>query len=71
MLSDAVATKRSLPKRSIEERDVAKKAWLAEKRDLTGRANGTIDEWYGCFLLEESKNFSKLADHRTNLYLSG
>ncbi|KAF8637623.1 hypothetical protein AX17_002692 [Amanita inopinata Kibby_2008] len=23
------------------------------KRDLTGRANGTIDSWYGCLLLDE------------------
>ena len=34
-----------------------------EKRDLSGRANGTIDPWYGCFLggeLEDyALNFSK------------
>lgn len=28
------------------------------KRDLTGRANGTIDPWYGCFLFEELEDYA-------------
>ncbi|PFH51848.1 hypothetical protein AMATHDRAFT_58385 [Amanita thiersii Skay4041] len=37
---------------TIENReDTAKK--VIAKRDLTGRANGTIDPWYGCALLDE------------------
>ena len=36
--------------------------WLA-RRDLSGRANGTIDPWYGCFIYDEmidyAFNFSK------------
>ncbi|KAF4610524.1 hypothetical protein D9613_006929 [Agrocybe pediades] len=39
----------SLAKRDLQERDVQKENW---KRDLSGRANGTIDPWYGCFLLD-------------------
>ncbi|KLO10865.1 alpha/beta-hydrolase [Schizopora paradoxa] len=38
-------------------------AWKQEKRDLSGRANGTVDPWYGCFLGSEisdyATNFSK------------
>jgi carboxypeptidase D len=28
------------------------------KRDLTGRANGTIDGWYGCFLYDEMLDYA-------------
>jgi carboxypeptidase D len=28
------------------------------KRDLTGRANGTIDGWYGCFLYDELVDYA-------------
>ena len=34
----------------FERRDAARERW---KRDLAGRANGTIDPFYGCFLLDE------------------
>ena len=44
----------SLRKRDIsqmskreQERDMKREMW---KRDLTGRANGTIDSWYACNL---------------------
>ncbi|KAK7685695.1 hypothetical protein QCA50_011039 [Cerrena zonata] len=30
-----------------------RESWTQEKRDLTGRANGTIDPFYGCFLWPE------------------
>ncbi|KDR80630.1 hypothetical protein GALMADRAFT_240974 [Galerina marginata CBS 339.88] len=38
---------RSLVKR---DREIEKQAW---KRDLSLRTNGTVDPWYGCFLLDE------------------
>ena len=42
----------SLVKRAAfhERREAERQQW---KRDLTGRANGTIDPSYGCFLLDE------------------
>ena len=33
-----------------ERREEQRQQW---KRDLSGRANGTIDPFYGCFLLDE------------------
>ena len=33
-----------------ERREEERQQW---KRDLSGRANGTIDPLYGCFLLDE------------------
>ncbi len=48
---------------SEAERAKRHEAWKQEKRDLSGRANGTIDPWYGCFLGSEisdyATNFSK------------
>ncbi|KIM76059.1 hypothetical protein PILCRDRAFT_826709 [Piloderma croceum F 1598] len=41
----------------IGKREEKRKQW---KRDLSGRANGTLDPWYACFLLEE------LLDYATN-----
>ncbi|KAH9913989.1 alpha/beta-hydrolase [Epithele typhae] len=32
--------------------------WIAEKRDLSDRANGTLDPWYGCYLLEELVDYA-------------
>ncbi|KAI0349726.1 alpha/beta-hydrolase [Trametes cingulata] len=48
----AVHGKRSLSKRAefFERREESRREW---KRDLSGRANGTIDPFYGCFLLDE------------------
>lgn len=37
-------------------RELHRRDWIEariNKRDLTGRGNGTIDSWYGCFLLDE------------------
>ena len=51
-------------KRSIEPRHVAitrekqRRAWKKAKRDLSGRANGTIDPWYGCFLGDEVQDYA-------------
>ncbi|KAF9525355.1 Alpha/Beta hydrolase protein [Crepidotus variabilis] len=39
----------ALAKRTPYEREVARQEW---KRDLSLRQNGTIDPWYGCFLLD-------------------
>jgi len=38
----ATEESKSLAKRDLQERDVAKQNW---KRDLSGRANGTVDPW--------------------------
>ncbi len=47
-----------------EELQLAKRADDGEravaKRDLSLRANGTIDSWYGCFIYDE------LLDYATN-----
>jgi carboxypeptidase D len=39
-----------LSARALRERDAWVRGWVAEKRDLTGRANGTYDPYYGCYL---------------------
>lgn len=46
-----------LDKRELrfERREERRQQW---KRDLTGRANGTIDPWYGCFLLLELQDYA-------------
>lgn len=41
----------SLAKR---DRDNARELW---KRNLSGRGNGSIDAWVGCFLLESRNKF--------------
>ena len=32
-----------------------REAW---KRDLSGRANGTIDPWYGCYIFNEMRDYA-------------
>ncbi|KAL0948433.1 hypothetical protein HGRIS_011011 [Hohenbuehelia grisea] len=44
-----------LPKRELDRREEKRLAW---KRDLTGRANGTIDPWYGCDLYSEMLDYA-------------
>lgn len=44
-----------LASRDVNKRQNDKAQW---KRDLTGRANGTIDPYYGCFLLEEAIDYA-------------
>ncbi|THH11307.1 hypothetical protein EW145_g733 [Phellinidium pouzarii] len=49
--------------REVREREHRRSAWKAEKkamrkRDLTGRANGTIDPYYGCFLTSEVMDYA-------------
>lgn len=45
-------------------REEKRRAWKAKKnsilqnRDLSGRANGTIDPWYGCFLSTELQDYA-------------
>lgn len=44
--------------REIIEREQRKREWKKEKRDLSGRANGTIDPWYGCELQAEIEDYA-------------
>ncbi|OSD04774.1 alpha/beta-hydrolase [Trametes coccinea BRFM310] len=37
----------------VSEENVRRDVPLVQKRDLSGRANGTIDPWYGCDLFDE------------------
>ena len=55
----------TLPRREEKQaRKHKKREWLAKKnsllqnRDLSGRANGTIDPWYGCFLNSEVQDYA-------------
>jgi len=47
----------SLEKNGLTKRDRAAKR-LEWKRDLSGRANGTIDPWYGCTVFEEMLTYA-------------
>ncbi|KAI5120253.1 hypothetical protein M0805_004589 [Coniferiporia weirii] len=47
-----------LSARALREREVRREAWKKGKRDLSGRANGTIDPWYGCFLSDEATDYA-------------
>ncbi|KAG7094004.1 hypothetical protein E1B28_007634 [Marasmius oreades] len=44
-----------LMKREVE---TARKMWINNKRDLTGRVNGSLDPWYGCFILDELVDYA-------------
>ncbi|KAF7795039.1 hypothetical protein EIP86_006183 [Pleurotus ostreatoroseus] len=48
--ADAQMTRRGLHKRELPSVLEKRAEW---KRDLSGRANGTIDPWYGCDLYDE------------------
>ena len=55
---DAHMTRSNIKARSLEpgsERLQKKEQW---KRDLTGRANGTIDPWYACDLYDEMIDYA-------------
>jgi len=45
----------SLNKRELHAREERRAEW---KRDLTGRPNGTIDPFYGCFLFDEMTDYA-------------
>lgn len=50
---------RSLTKsRHFRKREDRRHEWIQSKRDLTGRANGTIDSWYGCDLYDEMLDYA-------------
>lgn len=60
-----IVRRETIPTRAeIETREYKRRAWLAKKnnllqdRDLSGRANGTIDPWYGCFLTDELQDYA-------------
>jgi carboxypeptidase D len=52
----------------IEAHEIKKQAWVREitrtthssmiTRDLSGRTNGTIDPYYGCFLVDELMDYA-------------
>lgn len=44
-----------LTSRELEAREEKRQEW---KRDLSGRANGTIDPFYGCFLFDEILDYA-------------
>lgn len=46
---------RTLTKRDLEVREEKRLQW---KRDLSGRANGTLDPFYGCFLFDEVLDYA-------------
>ncbi|KZP13602.1 alpha/beta-hydrolase, partial [Athelia psychrophila] len=52
LLKRAIAEPRALLSRDTHER---RESW---KRGLTGRANGTLDPWYGCFLWEQMSDYA-------------
>lgn len=46
----------TLTDRSADEEGLARRnTW---KRDLSGRANGTLDPWYGCLLMAELEDYA-------------
>ena len=60
-----IVRRKTIPTRAeVETREYKRRAWLAKKnnllqdRDLSGRANGTIDPWYGCFLTDELSDYA-------------
>ncbi|KAF7980975.1 hypothetical protein HWV62_35776 [Athelia sp. TMB] len=52
MLKRAMEQPATLRSRAVGERA---EQW---KRDLAGRANGTLDTWYGCFLFEQMTDYA-------------
>ena len=44
--------------REVVAREERKREWKKEKRDLTGRANGTIDPWYACDIYDEMIDYA-------------
>ena len=67
LLKSMLSTKRAVPdsnlapvdrlkkRNEMKKREEKRQAW---KRDLRGRANGTIDPWYGCFLMSEATDYA-------------
>jgi carboxypeptidase D len=62
-----IVRRRNIPLREeMAAREEKRQAWLATKRDsfklhqrdLTGRANGTLDPWYGCYLEVELSDYA-------------
>ena len=50
-----ITTDAPLDKRALEEMEEARSLW---HRDLSGRPNGTIDPYYGCYLTEEAIDYA-------------
>ncbi|KLO07455.1 alpha/beta-hydrolase [Schizopora paradoxa] len=51
--SNTAKTKKRDKEKHELEREEKRHQWKTQKRDLSGRPNGTIDPWYGCFLTDE------------------
>ena len=49
---------RRLMAKDLKRREALAAEWIGGKRDLSGRANGTIDPWYGCFLGDELRDYA-------------
>ncbi|KAL4244407.1 Carboxypeptidase [Abortiporus biennis] len=45
-------------KRNLDEHKRNSAEWVGTKRDLTGRANGTIDPWYQCLIWDEMVDYA-------------
>lgn len=54
--NDAPSKKRDATRELEQEKK--RQEWKLQKRDLSGRANGTIDPWYGCFLAAELEDYA-------------
>ncbi|TFK46525.1 alpha/beta-hydrolase [Heliocybe sulcata] len=51
----AASESKNLGKR---DREMRRELWKKEKRDLSGRANGTLDPWYGCDIWGEMQDYA-------------
>ncbi|TFK46518.1 alpha/beta-hydrolase [Heliocybe sulcata] len=56
-IADRYAASKS-KKLSKRDREMRRELWKTEKRDLSGRANGTLDPWYGCDLFTEMLEYA-------------
>jgi carboxypeptidase D len=59
--SKALRTTLALAEKALAARDAdpdAEEVQRARKRDLSGRANGTIDPWYGCDTYDEMIDYA-------------
>ncbi|KAH9946531.1 alpha/beta-hydrolase [Amylocystis lapponica] len=69
--SDSARSKRELLRRGRERYSAEESLGTLRKRDLTGRSNGTIDSWYGCYtydaMIDYALNYSyPWSEHDSN-----
>jgi carboxypeptidase D len=60
LITDSAAKHASAASKGLVKREVGKSAKALEpwKRSLAGFPNGTINEWYGCFLRLELEDYA-------------